>query len=233
MSTMHDQTPFPSDGGDETVSKEQVAEWVRIINDKTLPEQVRREAKNAMVMAQKTFIGKRVWRWTAGSIGLDTIHDLQNSAYAMLLDSASNIAGQADDVSSLLSAIALRIKTWAADKIRHKNRVKRGGGREREHLEFDNQTDDSLAAPDEEAAHREFLELLGVSVNEAISQLDDLESSVILSFFGIDGPKLSLREIADLRQRTFVDVDNAKRRAIEKLRKWLKDANDGFNNDHA
>lgn len=231
MNTM----PMPTDDdSDETVSIEQIAEWVRIISDKMLPDHVRTEAKNAIVMAHEKFIAKRVWGRTKGSIGLDTINDLQNSAYARLLESASNIAGQADDVSSLLSAIAQRIKTWAADKIRHKNTKKRGGGREQEHVELEYQTDDSQTAPDEEAARREYLEFqeqLKADVIEAISQLDDLESTVILSYFGIDGPSLSLRTIADQEDVPFADVNNAKRRAIDKLRKWLKDAKDKFDND--
>jgi RNA polymerase sigma factor (sigma-70 family) len=216
-------TTNDSDG--EQLSHTELMRLIGKINDKALSNSERTDAKNQLLMAHVDFIWRKVRARTKGKIGIeDSLTELGDSVFHHLLMSATNIANHTQDASSLESAIAQRIKTWSIEKIRRRKAQKRGYGRQHS-SDVTYEIHGRELAPDEALEVEEAHQFLTKNVDEAVEQLDGLEQTVILSYFGFNEPELTLEQVAEELDLEYTVVHNAKRRAYDKLRKWLKDTN--------
>lgn len=208
-----------------TRDHEWLSEMTRRINDKSLPWPERDAAKNELLLAHVEYIWEQVFNRTGGRVGIsDHPTELGDSAFARLKESASNIAQAVEAGSSLLAAIAQRIKWWAIDKIRRSDGQtdKRGKGKQKHPVTALDNAEGQLLPPDEEVAREETRAQIKAAVFGAVADLDGDEQAVILGHFGLDGPEMLLLDIADVRGISLIDAHNAFRRAKDKLRNWLK-----------
>jgi DNA-directed RNA polymerase specialized sigma24 family protein len=215
--------------GQTTPDRERLTELVHKINDKSLPWPERDAAKNELLLAQANFIWSKVFRLTGGRVGIDDRQtELFDSAFAYLKERASKIAAAVEDHGlSLLTAVAKRLEGWAVDKIRRSDGQTqiRGKGREKQPVTALDAAEAHAPPPDEEVISEEALAQIKAAVFSAVAELDGVEQAVILSYFGLDGPEMSMREVADWLEIPLSDAHNARRRAQDKLRRWLKDHN--------
>lgn len=164
---------------------------------------------------------------TGGRVGIDDRQsELFDSAFAYLKERASKIAEAVEDHGfSLLTAVAKRLEGWAVDKIRRSDgqTLIRGKGREKEPVTTLDVAEGHSATPDEEVVREETLAQIKAAVFSAVAELDCVEQAVILSYFGLDGPEMSMREVADSQVISLSEANNARRRAQNKLRRWLKE----------
>lgn len=210
-----------------TPDRDRLNELIHKINDKSLSWPDRDAAKNELLLAQANFIWARVFRLTGGHVGIDDRQsELFDSAFAYLKERASKIAEVVEDQGlSLLTVVAKRLQGWAVDKIRRSDgqTLIRGRGREKEPISALDTSDGHAPAPDEEAIREESLAQIKAAVFGAVAELDGIEQAVILSCFGLDGPAMSIREVADSQSISLAEAHNARRRAQDKLRRWLSD----------
>jgi DNA-directed RNA polymerase specialized sigma24 family protein len=223
VTTTENNAPF----GQPTPDRERLNELIRKINDKSLPWTERDAAKNELLLAWANFIWSRVFRRTGGRVGIDDRQsELFDSAFAYLKERASKIAEAVEGHGfSLLTAVAKRLEGWAVDKIRRSDgqTLIRGKGREKEPVTTLDVAEGHSATPDEEVVREETLAQIKAAVFSAVAELDGVEQAVILSYFGLDGPEMSMREVADSQVISLSEANNARRRAQNKLRRWLKE----------
>ena len=208
------------------VTEERLQELLETINNKSLDDGLRNAAKHELLLAHTDFIWRRVFGRTTGKIGIDDRQsELFDSAYAYLHGRASDIARRADDSEDTFEQIiAQRIKGWYGDKIRKSDGLSKKRGKC-----FQKQSSDALEnvivntnSAEEEAIQAETFELIHDAINEALKVLDELEVFVALSYVGKNGPAVSLRKIADLRNIPYIEVQKVWRRARDKMRKLLE-----------
>jgi RNA polymerase sigma factor (sigma-70 family) len=212
--------------GQPTPSHERLNELIHKINDKSLPWPERDAAKNELLLAQANFIWSEVFQLTGGQVGINRQSDLFDSVFVHLKERASKIAEAVEDHGvSLLTAVAKRVEGWVVDKIRRSDgqTLIRGKGREKEPVTALDTAADRVPPPDEEVIREETLAQIKADVFSAVADLDGVEQVVILSYFGFDGPEMSMREVADSLGISLADAHNALRRARDKLRRWLKE----------
>lgn len=223
MTTNDTSVPFDP----ATPDHEQLHELIRKINDKSLPSSERDTAKNELLLAHTKFIWSRVFGLTGGRVGInDRQTELFDSAFAYLKERASKIA-EAVEVHnlSLLTVVAERLKGWAGDKIRRSDgqSLKRGKGRKKEPVTALEAAEGAVLPPDEEVMRQQTLVQIKADISSAAAEMDSVELAVMLSAFGLDGPELSMREVADLHEISLADANNAIRRVRYKLKQWLKE----------
>lgn len=210
-----------------TPDHERLRELIRQIHDKSSPSSERDLAKNELLLAHENFIRYKVLGLTDGRIGInDRLTEQFDSAFIHLKERASQIAEavKVHDVS-LLTAIAVRLEGWAKDKIRRSDgkTLKRGKGRKKEPVTALEVIQGGVLPPDEEVMRQQTLAQIRADIRSAIAEMDDLEVAVLLSYFGFDGPELSMREVADLQGVSLAEANNALRRVRYKLRQWLRE----------
>lgn len=208
------------------INEERLRELIAKINDKSLPLEVRDDAKNYLMLAYSRMIYGEIFRLTGGKIGVEDRQTANfNSAFGFLKEKMSEMAEKTEAGGfSLKAAIVTRLRGWAFDKFDRVQAQKRGGKATHVPANDAENLDDGQNWPDEELMKEETLAKIKADVFEAVSKLEGLEQKVVISRFTVDGiDMLSIRDTAELLGEGLVDVDNAWRRARDKLRKWLDD----------
>lgn len=213
----------------DILSLDELRDLIGKINDKSLKWEERDDAKNRLLLAHARLIYGKVFSMTGGRIGIDDCQtELFDSAAGYIKERLSEIAIVGEKGFGYLNkAVMIRLGGWANDKIRRSDgkSLKRGKGQtisSGDALMADVPSHDQ--GVDDELIREETLSIIKANVFEAVAKLDDLEQSVVMCRFGLQkGDELTETEIADLLGQSRVDVQNAYRRAKDKLKKWLAD----------
>ena len=205
---------------------ETIVELLEVIGNKSNPSEIRSDAKNRLAQILVTRFKAKILGATGGRIGInDSKTEIVNSAFIFLNKRASHIA-DAVRVKQLPLAyvVSTRIQNWAIDKIRKSdgNSLKRGKGvkfQAVDELQINVSNENAL----DELVQDEVESEIRLAVDTAISRLGELEQSVVLSYFGLDGNKeLTLRQVADALNLPYPVVRNAWRSARKKLQNQLE-----------
>jgi len=215
----------------DLLDRETLKELIRKINDKSLSWEERDDAKNRLLLAHVRLIYGKVFGLTGGKIGIDDRQsELLDSAVAYLKERLSEMADAVvTDGFSLTTVVSKRLVGWFGDKIRRSDgqTLKRGKNQKQEPVTALADAKGAERLPVEEMIREETLAIMAsikAHVFQAVEDLDGLEHVAIVSHYGLEGGgELSLNEVAELIGESLRDVTNAHRRAIDKLKKWLKE----------